>query len=588
MAMDGYGYELPGDAPEAGQAASVPLRLDFTENPMQGRIAHLDNDASTLQHQFSQTDGFSLSSSYSNRLLDPFSGDGEADMDGFWDLRLSTPQAGLLPGIKMDFSVGGFDGDNGSDFGDSAHQRIKIKTSNKFGFLDYGTSYKLVGQDYAVVDKKHKVNEKERDRLTTNSWIGKSFGNLYVTQFMEQTHSNIESSSKPEITDSLFGTSLRYTLLNWPYVGSSISYASGNRESDAGLDLGITSLNGGISASHNTWNLDLYVSETSPESSAGDYFGQPKDTNYYLGGSYYPSKTLVITPSINHNTLSYQGWGVETETLSTSVSATYHPKNRDYSFDFYASHDSEQTPEWWIDTNYFYSQASVKWDLWDKQGSKSFLALTFGYSRYEDEIYSGSNSDDFSVKISFKSYSLDRVLNGRNASPYRNNQRISYRTYQQDLWFEREREYLALQSTPEPEIGRYHSAAQMRGFSSHLALQSAEPTDWQMEPATESFRNMRHNAQQASQQKDAQQWPNADKGQWFVNFGSYYNLFNAEELQEQLIPSFSKVDITKVPIDGGTLYRVRIIGIETRQEADELARQYEETSGQAKTWVGRS
>ncbi|WP_418259683.1 SPOR domain-containing protein [Haliea sp. E17] len=578
MARGSYGYELPGDPPESDQRTLVPIDLDFTDNPVHGRIANIDSDAATLKYNFSQIKGLAISSSYSNRLLDPFSSDGDVDMDGFWDIRLSSPRTDSLPGIEIDFSAGGFNGETGTDFADPSHQRIRVKTSSKLGAFDYGSSYQVVGTDYEVVDKNNKIKEKDRNRATTNSWIGRSFGKLHISQFTEQKRNNIDESRQPQVTDSLYGTSLRYTLLSWPYVGTSFSYASGDRESEV-VDVGITSLNGGLSASHNNWNVDLYISRTSPEDNAGNYFGQARDTNYYLGGSYYPNKRLVISPSINRNVQNYQDWGVESETLSTAVSVMYRPRERDYSFNIYVSQDSQEAPEWGVETEYFYSEAGIQWDL----RNNNLLALTFGYNRYDDKIYSGSDSDDFSVKISFKSYALDRILNSRTVTPY-SNQRQSYRSYQQEQWLEMERHLTRLQSVASLSNGQAQGAPNYaRDLQRSRQLMPVNSQQEEGNPSAQTDTTVPA-SEPAPKDKSA---ATSTSSQWFVNFGSFSDLENAKKLEAQLDLSCEKVSVTAITLEGRTLYRVQVTGFDTKLEAKALAQRIEENLNLGTLWVGK-
>ena len=420
LATHSYAYQLPGDPPASGVNSTIDLLpMEFSNIPMKSSMSQRGNDAATLKYKLEQTSGIAISSSYSNRLENPFDTPDDLEMEGFWDVELSTPRSGAMPAMKIEYSVGGFDGETGSDFVDSNHRKFNIQTKGKLGFFDHGVGYKVIGSDYEVVDKKNKVKDKDKDRESINSWIGKSFGKLYLTQFIEQKRSNVNSSTKREINDSLVGTSVSYTWSNWPYISTSFSHATGTRENPAssssrGFELDITSLKSSLSASHNKWNADLSVRQTIPESAAGELYGQPESTNFYVGGSYYPNGTLTLSPSINRSLQSYQDYGAETETVSTSLSMVYRPRKKNYSFNIYASHDSSENLDWGMDTNYFYAQAGIQWELSGRKSTRNLLSLTVGYDRYEDELYSGANSDDYSVKISFKSYSLGGVLRSRN------------------------------------------------------------------------------------------------------------------------------------------------------------------------------
>jgi hypothetical protein len=418
LATASHAYQLPGDAPaDDNRFALSSLQLGLTDNPIQSSIERHGEDAAIMQYKLSTQEGVSISSSYSNRMENPFDTSGVTESDGFWDLSLSTPRSGALPGIKIDFSYGGFDGDSGDEFGDDEHRMLKIKTNGKLGAFDHGFSYYNVGAKYNVLDKKKQLKDDDKNKETIESWIGKSFGDMSISQFVKQSDSN--SGLRHE---SLVGSRAEYTWSSWPYIGTSFSHATGTRENDAqaseevSYQLGITSVSGSLSMSHDTWNADFYVDRTTVDETADRSYGQPDFTMYWLGGSFYPNDKLSLTPSITYTQEDYRDYAVETQTVSTSLSLSYYPPQKNYGFTAYASNDTQQNLDWGMDTNYFYSEAGIEWDLSNPGGLRNLLSLTFGYDRYEDSIYSGSNMEGYSVKVSFKSYSLGSILRSHNQS----------------------------------------------------------------------------------------------------------------------------------------------------------------------------
>jgi hypothetical protein len=421
VAVPVYGYRLPGDPVSTGAGVQLDeLSLELSGEGLEERLIQHGNDAATLKYQYRQLSGIDLSTSYSNRLEDPFVDPGGLNIDGYWGLQMKAPAAGGMPGVKFDYSVGGFDGNTGSDFDDSEHRRITVKTWGKLAGFDYGASYNLTGSRFDVVDeRKERVRDQDRDREVMMSWIGKTLGRLHVTQFVEQTQRNVDQENRPEVHDSLVGSSLQLTLAKWPYVGTKVSYASGIRERRdlaSGRDTiqDLTSIRTSINASHNTWSLNATASRTSPELERGNDFGQPESTIFYIGGSYYPNQQFSITPYWSQSLESYRQWGVESENESKAVTAVYRPTNTNYWLNLYVSHDSRENRDWGVDADYFYSQASVEWRVGDRKSSSNLVSLALGYSRYDDELYSAANEDEFSVRMTFTTYFLDDLLRGRN------------------------------------------------------------------------------------------------------------------------------------------------------------------------------
>ena len=77
-------------------------------------------------------------------------------------------------------------------------------------------------------------------------------------------------------------------------------------------------------------------------------------------------------------------------------------------------------------------------------------------------------------------------------------------------------------------------------------------------------------------------------GNWFVNFGSYGQEDIARRWASRLRPDFGKVVVTTGDKDGRTFYRVRVIGLESRDVANATARAFESQYGLEKLWVGQS
>jgi hypothetical protein len=410
LARGSYGYQLPGDLPEDGTYNVEPLQFDLSHDPVTSDLVYRKNDAATLEYRFQQPGGLSVTTSYSNRLDKDFVDTGALGMDGFWGVQIESPGHGNLPELSIDFSVGGFNGENGDEFGDSEHHKIHVKSKSQVGPFAQGVSYKMVGSDYEVVDENNKSKGKDGGEEIVNTWIGKSFGKLFVSQFVEQRRANVHRPDKAEIIDDLAGNELQYTWLSWPYVGTSFSHATGKRESAEGYSVGLTSTTGTLSASHNKWSADLAVSETRPDGAGGYNFGESNFTNYYVGGSYYPDERLIITPYLNRSVERYQDYGVETERISKAMSVVYRPTETNYNLTFFVSQDDYENLDWGMDSTYLYSYAGIEWDLGGPSNNRSRVSLSVDYSQYLDEVYTGTNSKDFSIKITFKSYSMQGLL----------------------------------------------------------------------------------------------------------------------------------------------------------------------------------
>jgi cell division septation protein DedD len=79
----------------------------------------------------------------------------------------------------------------------------------------------------------------------------------------------------------------------------------------------------------------------------------------------------------------------------------------------------------------------------------------------------------------------------------------------------------------------------------------------------------------------------ASDGSWFVNFSSYSQRETAERWLTQLKPSSGKVIIAQAQGNKGVIYRLRVVGLTSKNNAQEVARQLEQTHGVEELWVGQ-
>ena len=79
----------------------------------------------------------------------------------------------------------------------------------------------------------------------------------------------------------------------------------------------------------------------------------------------------------------------------------------------------------------------------------------------------------------------------------------------------------------------------------------------------------------------------APGGDWFVNFSSYTQRSAAESWVKRLQPSVGKAVVAAGDKDGRTFYRVRIIGLADRAQAEKVAAQLQAAHNLPPLWVGR-
>lgn len=76
-------------------------------------------------------------------------------------------------------------------------------------------------------------------------------------------------------------------------------------------------------------------------------------------------------------------------------------------------------------------------------------------------------------------------------------------------------------------------------------------------------------------------------GDWFVNFSSYTQRSVAESWVNKLDPTVGKVILASAVKDGRTFYRVRVVGLADRAQAQKVAAELQATHRVPPLWVGR-
>ena len=76
-------------------------------------------------------------------------------------------------------------------------------------------------------------------------------------------------------------------------------------------------------------------------------------------------------------------------------------------------------------------------------------------------------------------------------------------------------------------------------------------------------------------------------GAWFVNFSSYSRQSAAENWAKKLSPLAGNTVVVSNTTEGNTLYRLRIVGLADRAEAEKVAADLESTHKLPQLWVGR-
>jgi hypothetical protein len=405
--------------PSLGSASywETPVSIRDADHSPAAEMTARGQDAAQIRYPLGSEDSLRMSTSITSRIGKVADSQGLAKRNGYWNFRVETPLGSQLPGVALELGVGGFDWNTGRDFGEEENRMIRLRTTGKLGGFSYGLRYSDIGEGFSAFGKGTHVKGKGKE--AARFWLSRSFASLSIRPFVRRSRDNGgDERTEPALTDTLVGTSLDYTWSSWPYVGSSVSYASGTRESASragdpgGFETGITAVSTALYLAHDRWSADVSLDRVVPGTADRGAAARPVETTYYLGGSFSPTSALSITPGFSLSDEDYARSGGSTRTMSSSLHLTYQPPRRNYLFSAFASHDSSRNREWDLDTGYLYSEAGIQWKLGGSGPVTRLLSFAIAYADYRDRSVGGADTSDLSVQLTFRSFSLSDILWG--------------------------------------------------------------------------------------------------------------------------------------------------------------------------------
>jgi hypothetical protein len=320
-----------------------------------------------------------------------------------------------LPSVDLQYAVGRFDWNTSRGFDDKQNQQMRLESKGRIAGISYGFSHTRVGEEFRGFEKSQEI--KNKGKGVSEVWLSQTLGKLSLQPFVKHSRNNIERDPrKPVLKDELAGVTLDYTWSSWPYVGTSVTYATGTRASASEplsyspFKTGITTLSAGATLSLDTWNLYASFDRATPEASKSQSHNQPVTSTYYAGASFYPNSSLTITPSVYLSDEVYDAMDARTRTLGSYLSASLKPWGRDYELMAFASYDASSNADWGLDSEYFYSEFGMQWNVDRRNAARQTLSLALAYDEYRDGFVRDADTSSFSVRLTFRSVAPFRAF----------------------------------------------------------------------------------------------------------------------------------------------------------------------------------
>ena len=333
------------------------------------------------------------------------------DRNDFWHLKMSTLLLGPKLDAEMASSSTGTDASNtywSPDYG-----MMKLGSSASWYDVNFGASYQAVGKDFEeLTDESVAGQKKKKDRIDNNTdrtefWSHRQFGNLGIKAYASLDNSNLaRDPDLPRFTTQKAGGSINYLFSRWPQVGVNLEYAAGtltsSEEPAAVKSVGTNARDvaGSLYYTGDVWSGSLYT-ESSTGKAGTDSVANVQ--SYYADASFYPVKTISISPSFSYIREEYPDLKTSTDTQSSSLTFNYNPGSSGLSYTLYGEHSTEKNVAWALDSDYVYTSLAVNWkDEKPKSLFKQWSVELF-YDQYQDNVNSAGNTGGPGIMLKLRS-----------------------------------------------------------------------------------------------------------------------------------------------------------------------------------------
>lgn len=321
------------------------------------------------------------------------------------DFLVTSSMPGKLTG-EGEVAVSSFNSQTEKLYHQQRNQLLRFRLAGDIGSFGYGAEYRSVGQGFK---RPPGVNWRP-DQEGAETWASQTLGPLRLKALFSNFSDNVEADPRrPRTARTLAGNALGIALPAGAVL--SFSYQRGSSETAGGPnkqppqeswieDVG-TSLYyyGGTK-----WGFTI-SSNYSPSTNKLD--PSKKVASYYheLSGSYRPTESISITPSVSLSEQRYSFSGVRTVSSTGMLSLSYFPPSGNMSIMTYGFYSKSKDTEGWYDIQAVNLINSLVWPF----GKAKEKAISFDtvYLQYVDAVYRSNSYDEILCRVMFnvKSFS---------------------------------------------------------------------------------------------------------------------------------------------------------------------------------------
>jgi len=361
---------------------------------------------------------FDIRGAYGSKSFGPAASyETDTSRNGYWNTRMKSEPVDGAPDVEMEFAVSSINLETGEGFEDLTNQRFRLTSQDTWQSVTYGATFQSVGKRFAPLGNSGQVNKSSSKKLKNDQqgfelWAHRRIKGTGIKPFLSSFRDNFSRDpDKPQVTTTLAGSKLDYAWLSWPHVGSSLTYSRGLRESSrepigvAAFKDPVHIIAGSLYYGGRYWNGTLSSEHSASTRDWEAAPSQPVTTTYYAGASYAPSKTLSIAPDLTVTSEEYPQLSAWTRTVSTSLALGYRPRDTRVGFNGYAQYETQDNPEWGMDTRYLFAQAGIELPFRAAWPRENRLGLSVTYDRYRGKVASGADTGDVTLWVTLRNTS---------------------------------------------------------------------------------------------------------------------------------------------------------------------------------------
>jgi len=316
------------------------------------------------------------------------------------DFLVKSSLPGNLTG-ESQVAFSSFDSQTDKLYHEQKNRLLRFRLASDMGSFGYGAEYRSVGQGF----RRPPGSNWRLDQEGTETWASQAVGPLRLKALFANFWDNVEQDPRrPRTTKTLGGTALGITLPGGSVLN--FSYQRGTSETVGGPSK---------QAPQESWIEDMGASlyfyggpiwdltvSSSYSPSVNKLDPSKKATSYYhaIAGSYRPTESITIMPSLSFSEERYSWQGLRTATPTAMISFSYAPPSRNLSLTTYGFYSRSKSSDGWYDVQTVNLINSLLIPF--GKAKKQAIAFELVYNQYLDAVYRYGSSEELLGRILYK------------------------------------------------------------------------------------------------------------------------------------------------------------------------------------------